>query len=119
MSVVPCTSRILLLLSFLALLSCSNQHVQEFHQVHQGMSRSEVRELLGTPSSTFAANQEGGIPLPERWQYGDSLSTMATSAMFPDHAPGGVWVVYFDGNGRVSNIRKPQDDQQPWRPDVK
>ena len=119
MPVVPCTSRILLLLSFLALLSCSSQHVQEFHLAHEGMSRSEVRELLGTPSSTFTASKEDGIFTKERWQYGDTLSTHATGILFPVDAPGRVWVVYFDSNGRVSDIRKPQDDQQPWRPHVK
>ena len=83
------------------------------------MSKDQVRELLGAPSSTFAAQQEGGITLPERWQYGDTLSTLATGGMFPDHAPGRVWVVYFDDSGRVSSIRTPEPDEQPWRPDVK
>ena len=116
---MTCTSRFLLLLGILALLSCSNQHVQEFHQVHQGMSKAEVRELLGTPSSTFAAYQEGGIPIPERWQYGDTLSTMATGAVFPDLAPDNVWVVYFDENELVSATRASRPRVDEWKPGPK
>ena len=115
---VPCTSHVLLLLGLMALTACSNKHVQEFHQVHEGMSRSEVRELLGTPSSRFPASIEDDILIPERWQYGDTLSTHATGVLSPYDAPNRVWVVYFKDD-RVSSIQEPQDSGQVWRPDVK
>lgn len=75
------------------------------------MDKSQVIALLGKPSSRYAAIPESadGPAREERWQFGDNLSSLATSATFADQdAPENVWVVYFGPDGRVSHWRPPE-----------
>ena len=114
---------IMLLAAALMLLpGCTQQHEASFDGLHDGMSREQVRELLGEPTSTFYDTEErraeaGGV-YQERWQYGDNFSTRATGAMFPENAPDRVWVVYSE-DGKVSGFREPLPPSDPWRSDVK
>lgn len=115
---------LLLLMGFMATLqSCSSQHVDRFHQAEIGMSKDQIRDLLGKPSSVYfdtdAKHMDAGGHWPERWQYGDTLSTNATGALFPENAPDKVWVIYFDPDGTVSGTRVPEPSQEPWRPEIK
>lgn len=43
----------------------------------------------------------------ERWQYGDTLSSFATRAVFPDEADERAWCVFFTPEGKVSGFRAP------------
>jgi len=101
---------------------CSAQHAQQFHLVDKGMTRTEVRAILGPPSTSYfdEPNTLRGADAhwPERWQYGDNFSTRATGMLFPENAPEQVWVVYFDEQGLVTGTRTPSRTDQ-WRPDVK
>ena len=75
------------------------------------MDKSQVIALLGEPSSRYPAIPESGDgpARDERWQFGDNLSSLATSATFADQdAPENVWVVYFGPDGRVSRWRPPE-----------
>jgi hypothetical protein len=70
-----------------------------------------VIALLGEPSSRHEAVAAGADrpAREERWQFGDNLSSLATSAAFADQdAPENVWVVYFGPDGRVSRWRPPE-----------
>lgn len=95
------------------------------------MSHADVEALLGSPSSRY-------VPPPppperssaslgsrgERWQYGDSLSSFATRAVFPDEADERAWCVFFGPDGTVSGFRPPRwaagfaekDPRPPARP---
>jgi len=107
----------------LALPGCTHQHEGAFPSLHNGMTRQQVRELLGEPSTTFYESEQSRAELEnayqERWQYGDNFSTRATGAFFPENAPDRVWVVYFDADGLVSGFREPMPDEGTWRDDVK
>ncbi|MDG2292282.1 MAG: hypothetical protein P8L37_06460 [Phycisphaerales bacterium] len=87
------------------------------------MSKAQIRELIGEPSSIYFdtddQQMDAGGHWPERWQYGDTLSTRATGALFPENAPDRVWVIYFDDQGIVTGTRIPQPEMDEWRPDVK
>ena len=115
---------ILLLAAMLMCIpACSQRHEASFGGLKQGMTRDQVRELLGDPSTTFYATEElraeAGGAYRERWQYGDNLSTRATGAVFPESAPDRVWVVEFDEDGRVASFRPPRPSSEPWRNGVK
>ncbi|MDG2094573.1 MAG: hypothetical protein P8J89_04820 [Phycisphaerales bacterium] len=76
------------------------------------MSKQEVVELLGQPSSKWTAepveDQEGmKSDWSTRWQYGDCLSSAASTAVAPDIAPDRVWVVRFDDEDQVIDFRFP------------
>lgn len=110
-----------LLLALVA--GCSNQHETEFGLLHRGMTKAEVLETLGDPTTTYYATDEARAGAdgnyPERWQYGDNFSTRATGAVFPENAPSRVWVVYFGADGRVTEFREPMPDDFEWRDHVK
>ncbi|MFM8640126.1 MAG: hypothetical protein ACKOEL_05765 [Planctomycetota bacterium] len=85
-----------------------------WNRLRAGMDHAEVEALLGRPSSTYAppppdaAERERPSAVPmERWQFGDTLSSMATRAMFPDEADERAWCVFFGADGRVSGFRPP------------
>lgn len=115
----------IILITLMALIpcGCSQPHEGAFHSLHNGMTRQQVRELLGEPSTTFYETEKSRGEVDnvyeERWQYGDNFSTRATGAIFPENAPDRVWVIYFDAQGRVSGFREPLPDEGTWRNDVK
>lgn len=79
----------------------SDQTVDNFDRVQDGMSMDEVHETIGSPSSTWKMNeQEHGFD-GERHQWGDNVSSVATSAMYRDSTPERVYSVTFDKNGQV------------------
>lgn len=79
--------------------------------------------MLGEPTTTFyntaESRAEVGGHYQERWQYGDTISTRATGAFFPEIAPNRVWVVFFDTDGRVTEFREPLPDEFRWEDNVK
>lgn len=85
-----------------------------WNRLRAGMDHGEVEALLGRPSSTYAppppdaakGERPSAVPM-ERWQFGDTLSSMATRAMFPDEADERAWCVFFGADGRVSGFRPP------------
>lgn len=93
-----------------ALHACGPSRTQ-FAGLRTGMDKAQVVALLGEPSSRYpaiAASQDGPAR-EERWQFGDNLSSLATSATFADQdAPENVWVVYFGPDGTVSHWRPPE-----------
>jgi hypothetical protein len=95
----------------LTLVGCSPPHESGFGLLQSGMSETEVRELLGSPSVVVPAEtgDDGAVIAGPRWQYGDTLSTMTTAATFPATVPDRVWVVWFDADGRVLTWRPPVD----------
>ena len=113
----------LLITTLLLAPACAQRHEASFAGLQPGMTREQVRELLGPPSTTFYDTEvlraEAGGAYGERWQYGDTISTRATGAMFPESAPDRVWVVFFGPDGRVSSFRGPRPSGEPWRRDVK
>lgn len=85
-----------------------------WNRLRAGLGRDEVESLLGHPSSTYAPPppdparpDRAPVVRMERWQYGDTLSSMATRAMFPDEADERAWCVFFGADGRVSGFRPP------------
>lgn len=93
--------RLAALLASLLLSSCASQEVVDrFDRVEPGMTRDEVIGLLGKPSSgrilTAARDGLDG----ERLQWGDSLSSLASSAVF-EGDPDRAWSVVFDKDGKV------------------
>jgi hypothetical protein len=82
-------------LLLLALASCVSVDKVRFESVEIGMSKDQVREILGQPSSTYQRETDasGRMLRLERWQYGDTLSTLATGAVFSRHPDRHVWVV--------------------------
>lgn len=92
----------------LLLASCASQQVAErFDLVNQGMSKEEVVDLLGAPSSSWSLVRARDGVDGERLQWGDGLSSMASSAAFrgePDRA----YSVVFDAQGRVVSKTVPQ-----------
>lgn len=98
----------------LLLAACQVPAADKFAQLHKGMSESEVIQLLGEPSSRSPVQRSaaGTVTIPAYWQYGDNLSTLASSAMFQDQPPSDrVWAVYFDEQGRTIGWKKPAWDQ--------
>jgi hypothetical protein len=93
------------------LSGCSPPHESGFGLLQSGMSETQVRELLGSPSVVVPAEtgDDGAVIAGPRWQYGDTLSTMTTAATFPATVPDRVWVVWFDAEGRVMTWRPPLD----------
>ena len=83
------------------LVSCASQEVVDrFDRVEPGMTRDEVISMLGKPSSgrllTAARDGVDG----ERLQWGDSLSSLASSSVF-EGDPDRAWSVVFDEDGKV------------------
>jgi hypothetical protein len=83
------------------LVSCASQEVVDrFDRVEPGMTRDEVISMLGKPSSgrllTAARDGVDG----ERLQWGDSLSSLASSSVF-EGDPDRAWSVVFDKDGKV------------------
>ena len=96
-----------ILVSF-GLLSCASQQVVDgFAQVKPGMTKDEVIEILGQPSSTWALSTKLDGVQGTRLQWGDGLSSLASSAAFrgdPDRA----YSVVFDEKGIVLSKALPR-----------
>ena len=110
MDLVRAAYRAALVATAAVVAACGPSRTQ-FAGLRKGMDKSQVVALLGEPSSRYAAMpaSKDGPAREERWQFGDNLSSLATSATFADQdAPGNVWVVYFDADGRVSHWRPPE-----------
>ncbi len=94
--------------------ACQTPAAGTFDQLQRGMNETAVIKLVGEPSSRYPAqlNKSGAIDVPARWQYGDNLSSLASSAMFQDQPPPDrVWVIFFDAAGTVSGWQKPEWDR--------
>jgi SmpA / OmlA family len=98
---------VVLALVALVTLACESRHQENWSRLKPGMTKTQVEDLLGEPSSRYEPRTEDGkvIVAEERWQYGDNLSTLATGAMFPSEAHPRAWVVYFDDKGQVTTFR--------------
>ncbi len=98
----------------LALAGCETpQYETNWSRLTVGMTRPEVEGLLGRPSSVHAPRKPtpkpgdtvAPAPQGERWQYGDTLSSFATGAVFPDEADERAWCVLFGPDGKVTSYR--------------
>lgn len=98
----------------LALAGCeAPQYESNWPRLKVGMTRPEVEGLLGRPSSVHAPRKPtpkpgdtvAPAPQGERWQYGDTLSSFATGAVFPDEADERAWCVFFSPDGKVIAFR--------------
>ena len=110
----------------LVLAGCATPvHVAHWSKVDAGMSKAEVRSLLGAPRSiSKPSNREAAAPkldaaalakfptelrdfsaglVLETWSYGKS------SFVFPNPE---AFVVFFDSDGRVCRHRRPTRDTQ-------
>ena len=101
-----------------ALAACdAPRYETNWNRVQTGMTREQVAELLGEPSSRHRpkySDEErlraatGGVTLTaERWQYGDTLSSLATGALMPNEADERAWCVFFGPDGTVTDRRAP------------
>lgn len=95
----------------LLLGACGAKWETNHRLVKPGMSEAEVEELLGEPSSRVRVPAIGRRPALMRWQWGDSLSTLATGRLYPDSIPERVLAVGFDEHAKVEFVRAPQP---PW-----
>jgi hypothetical protein len=97
-----------------ALAGCATTAYEvNWNRLRTGMSRDDVQGLLGQPSSRHLPkpNEDGTPPAPgrgERWQYGDTLSSFATGAVFPEEADERSRRVFFGDDGTVSGFRAPE-----------
>ena len=98
---------VIVLAASLAAVGCESRHEENWGRLKPGMTKVQVEDLLGEPSSRYEPRKENGrvVVAEERWQYGDNLSTLATGAMFPSEAHPRAWVVYFDDKGQVTSFR--------------
>jgi hypothetical protein len=105
----------------LALAACdAPRYETNWNRVQTGMTREQVAELLGEPSSRhrpkysdeerLQAATTGTAVVAERWQYGDTLSSFATGALMPNEADERAWCVFFGPDGTVTDRRTPS-----WR----
>lgn len=88
--------------AMLPLGGCAPLCETNFSSVHRGMTKDEVRDLLGKPSSTWTEDE--GI---ERWQWGDNLSSLATGGVFGQADTSRVWAVWFSREGTVTDATAP------------
>ena len=97
------------------LVACASQRVVDrFAEVQPGMTRAEVLEILGEPSSRWPLQRSHDGIDGERLQWGDGLSSLASSAIYkgkPDRA----YCVDFDRAGVVVDKAAPTWVEQPER----
>jgi hypothetical protein len=100
------------------MLACdAPRYENNWNRVQTGMTREQVTELLGEPSSRhrpkyseeerLQAATTGTAVVAERWQYGDTLSSFATGALMPNEADERAWCVFFGPDGTVTERRAP------------
>ena len=112
MNVHATSSRLLLGLAFLLMVTasgCQTVATPGFEKITPGMDQAEVRSILGAPSSTYdrLIGTDGVLVRFERWQYGDTPSTLATGMVFSDLPSDEVWAVFFDEKGLVIKAQSP------------
>lgn len=90
----------------LTLVGCAMQCQENFSLLRQGMTKGEVESLLGAPSSRWPGERPGEEGT-ERWQYGDNLSSLATSGVFHEADQSRVYVVWFAADGTVDRFVEP------------
>lgn len=92
-----------------ALTGCGTPSSTAWPEISKGMSAEEVEQVLGRPSSTHVVPEDmrDTVGYASWWQYGDRLSTLATTAVFPGQPDERVWVVFFDDTGHVIRMREP------------
>jgi|LauGreDrversion4_2_1035121.scaffolds.fasta_scaffold177565_3 hypothetical protein len=104
------------LLASIAAAGCETPaYESNWNRLRPGMSRADVESMLGRPSSTYvppppdpSSSMRPNPVRGERWQYGDTLSSMATRAVFPDEADERAWCVFFGPDGTVTGFRPPE-----------
>jgi outer membrane protein assembly factor BamE (lipoprotein component of BamABCDE complex) len=89
-----------------ALAGCAAQCQEHFASIREGMDREQVQAILGKPSSKWPGERPGEEGT-ERWQYGDNLSSLATSGVFRDADTSRVYVIWFDKDGKVASFSEP------------
>jgi hypothetical protein len=95
------------------LTACASQQVVDgFARVEPGMTKDEVVSLLGKPSSTWPLSQKLDGMQGTRLQWGDGLSSLASSAAFRGD-PERAYSVVFDDKGIVISKAAPSwvDDE--------
>jgi outer membrane protein assembly factor BamE (lipoprotein component of BamABCDE complex) len=115
------------------LIGCSTlgfipKYSKNWSCIKTGMTKSEVRSLLGKPSSIKSAfsYEENANPLEkffvnavfdgwyEKWYYGKAPSTLGTLIPFyPFGSPSGAYIVYFDKNETVVAFSSPANRKDP------
>lgn len=90
----------------LTIAGCAMQCQENFGSLREGMTKPEVEALLGKPSSRWPGERPGEEGT-ERWQYGDNLSSLATSGVFRAPDESRVYVVWFNADGIVSSYSEP------------
>ena len=72
-----------LALAVMLLCACESQYQDNWDRLKVGMTKTQVADLLGEPSSRYEPRADNGkvVIAEERWQYGDNLSTLATGAV--------------------------------------
>jgi hypothetical protein len=83
------------------------QYASNWGDLEPGMTRSDVVELLGEPSSRVRLEQPGGRVARERWQYGDDTTGAASPTGLGIAPPHDVFVVTFGANGKVTEYQRP------------
>lgn len=102
------TARItVLLLVGQALTACASSRVVEhFREIRPGMKREEVVQILGEPSSRWSLTAVEDGMVGERLQWGDSLSSLASSAAFRG-SPDRAYSVVLGADGTVVTTAEP------------
>ena len=97
----------LLAIALALLAGCESQYQENWGRLKPGMTRTQVEDLLGAPSSRYEPRSDDGkvVVSQERWQYGDNLSSLATGAVFPGEPHPHAWVVWFDEKGQVASFQ--------------
>ena len=92
----------------LLLLGCGTpRYASNWSDLEPAMSRSDVLDLLGEPSSRVRFEQPSGQVARERWRYGDDSTSAASPMGLGIAPPPDVFVVTFGSNGRVADYRRP------------
>jgi len=100
------------------LAACAAPPEGAFEEVRPGMTRAQVVELLGEPSSRMVVPKEeiAMHGYAERYAYGDSIGSFATQLVFRDQIDSRVWTIFFDADGVVVDTRPPEPEEfQPAR----